>query len=58
MTGGSPLVASGKGRENPLLESYDVERRPVGPVRPAPEKPELYESLRAQILSLAAEKSP
>jgi hypothetical protein len=30
MTGGSPLVASGKGRENPLLESYDVERRPVG----------------------------
>ncbi len=24
------LVASGKGRENPLLESYDVERRPVG----------------------------
>ncbi len=35
-----------------------VERRPVGPVRPARETPELYESLKARVLALAAEKSP
>ncbi|MBT9559045.1 MAG: hypothetical protein IV100_23640 [Myxococcales bacterium] len=35
-----------------------VKRKPVGPARPAPAAPELYEALRTQILALAAEKTP
>ncbi len=35
-----------------------VKRKPIGPARPAPEAPELYETLRKQVLALAAEKSP